>query len=204
MKKHNEIHSGVLCRINEDGAPADNDRDEVWIPIQNFENRNWISNKGRVLSLARTFIAKDGYQRNYPDKILKLTPKSNGYTRARLYHEGGKTYIDVLVHRLVAIHFITNPNNLPVVNHIDEIRDNNNVNNLEWVTVQQNVTYNGCHLRAAKNRRIPVLQLTLEGDFIQRWNSVIEAEEAGYRAGAIRKVCYGNKRKYKNYIWKYE
>lgn len=205
MEKPTNRLSGELCLINPiNGTPADNRPNEEWIPIKGFEHRVWISNEGRVLSLGRTMIAKDGHQRIYPDKLLKLTPKPNGYTRARLYHDGGKTYEDHLVHRLVATHFIPNPDDLPVVNHVDEVRNNNNAENLQWVTVQQNVTYNDCHLRAADNRKKPVEQLTLDGDLIMVWSSVEEAHAEGYRKGSIRKVIYRKNKKHKNCIWRYK
>lgn len=204
MEEQNNRSGGHCCRINYDGTPADNRPNEEWIPVNGSEYRHWVSNDGRLLSLGRTIVAKDGYQRIYPDRLLKLTPKPNGYTRARLYHEGGKTYEDHLVHRLVASHFISNPDNLPVVNHIDEVRDNNHVSNLEWVTVQQNLTHNGCHLRGAANRRKPVKQLSLNGKLIRVWRCVDEAHEEGYRRGSIRKVIYGEMKKHKNCFWEYE
>lgn len=204
MIEQNKRSGGQFCRINYDGTPADNRSNEEWIPIKDFEHRNWISNEGRVLSLGRTIKTKNGQIRTYKEKVLTLKPKTNGYTRAQLFHDGKMAYEYHLVHRLVASHFISNPNKLPVVNHIDEVRDNNHIANLEWVTVQQNLTHNDCHIRGAIKRRKPVKQLNLKGELIRLWSCVDEAHEHGYRKGSIRKVIYGIKKKHKNCIWEYE
>ncbi|GAB2769671.1 NUMOD4 domain-containing protein [Salinimicrobium soli] len=198
IKEHNH---GAFCIWKNKVVKAD--KLEVWKPIRGFEHRYWISNMGRILSAGRQMIARDGYKRNYPDKLLKLTPKPLGYTCARLYKDGGTEYEEHLVHRLVATHFIPNPEQLPVVNHINEIRHDNQFFNLEWVTVQANVTHNDCHLRAAENRRKAVYQLTEKGHLVKEWKSVDEAHAAGYYNKSIRKVCYGTLRKHRGYIWTY-
>lgn len=64
----------------------------------------------------------------------------NGYKRIALVNDEGNR-IKNPIHRLVAMTYISNPNNLPIVNHKDENKQNNNVDNLEWVTVQQNTIY---------------------------------------------------------------
>ena len=93
---------------------------EEWRDIIEYEGLYQISNKGRVKSL--------GNNKNRKEKILSLKP-INGYMRVFLYKNGKpKPYS---VHRLVAIAFIPNPNNYPEVNHIDEDKTNNIVENLE-------------------------------------------------------------------------
>ncbi len=178
---------------------------EIWLPIKGFENRYLISNRGRVMSLGRVMIAKDGHLRIYKNKILKLTPHKNlGYVSVRLYYEDGKTYEHISVHRLVATHFIPNPNDLPVVNHIDTVRDNNDVGNLEWVTVQENLTHHNCHTKGGLKRRKRVFQYTDNGNFLRAFNSVKDAHEAGYNKNMVRKVCLGIRKRYKGYKWSYK
>lgn len=83
-------------------------------------------------------------------KLLKQG-NVNGYKVVILYKDGKKkTY---LVHRLVAIAFIPNPNNLPIINHKDENKTNNNVNNLEWCTYEYNNTYGTARKRASEKMR---------------------------------------------------
>ncbi len=95
--------------------------EEVWNEINGYKNYQ-ISNFGRVKSL--TFSK---------ERILKLqTHSKKGYQVVTLKN------ITLSVHRLVAIHFIANPENKPEVNHKDKIRHNNHVDNLEWCTHLEN------------------------------------------------------------------
>lgn len=103
---------------------------EVWKDIKGFEGKYQVSNFGRVKSLN---YARRGYS-----KILK--PNTNhSYPFVNLSkNDIGRSYN---IHRLVAEAFIDNPQNLPMVNHKDENRLNNHVDNLEWCTSSYNVNY---------------------------------------------------------------
>ena len=112
---------------------------EEWKDIKGYEGKYQISNKGRVKSL--------NYKRTGKEKILKLSSDINGYKKITLCKNSKqKTY---LIHKLVAEAFLPNPDNLPVVNHKDENKLNNNVENLEWCTQAYNVNYshNNCKSR---------------------------------------------------------
>ena len=106
--------------------------------IINLPNEIWkdvcdgykVSNYGRILSLAKTTIRGRKY-----DKILSASKKDNGYYTVSI--NGNNEY----VHRLVAKAFIDNPNNLNEINHKDEDKSNNRVDNLEWCTKSYNVSY---------------------------------------------------------------
>ena len=105
---------------------------EEWRDIKGYEGKYQISNLGRIKSLKNC-------KGNYREKILDIKPDNRGYIRAFLYKNGKcKPY---QVHRLVALHFIPNPNNYPIINHKDEDKTNNNVENLEWCTYQYNNNY---------------------------------------------------------------
>lgn len=100
--------------------------EEIWKPIPNYEGSYEVSNKGRIRSLNKGII-------------LKPYVQNNGYLVVRLHKKGvcvGKT-----VHRIVASAFIENPDNLPMINHKDAIKTNNNVENLEWCTACQNMRH---------------------------------------------------------------
>lgn len=99
---------------------------EQWKPIRGFEKYYMISNLGRVLSLRK-------------NKILKPIKHPNGYVCVNLY-DNNYNYCRY-IHRLVAEHFIKNPEYKPCVNHLDYNKENNSADNLEWCTYQENDLY---------------------------------------------------------------
>ena len=117
--------------------------DEHWKDIKGFEGIYQVSDKGRVKRLAReeTYIQNDTGQlckRRYPDRLIKPTITS-GYYEVNLCHKDHSEYHRI--HRLVALAFISNPDNLSQVNHIDGDKFNNCKENLEWCTECYNVQH---------------------------------------------------------------
>lgn len=172
---------------------------ELWKDIAGYENLYQVSNLGNV----RSFWGKT-------PKILKATKNNEGYWRIGLNHYN-KPPKKFLVHRLVAEAFIPNPKNLPLVNHKDENPSNNNVNNLEWCTREYNLNYSTAKERRVKkltNRKDlskPVLQYDKNGNFIEEYPSLMDAErKTGVFHSNIGKVCKGKYRTYGGYVWKYK
>ena len=99
---------------------------EKWVDIKGYENKYAISNLGRIKSIKANLIMKP----------MKCT---NGYLCACLWKNNKQQKI--LVHRLVALHFINNPQNYEDVNHIDENKENNQVDNLQWCSHKFNMNY---------------------------------------------------------------
>ena len=132
---------------------------EIWKPCPEFENKYLISSHGRIMGIGSYNTCKKG-------ELLKQHKKHgrNGYMQVRIYDSGrAKTFE---THVLVARAFIPNPQNLPMVNHIDEDKTNNHVENLEWCTNQYNIAYS--HSKA-------VDVYTKNGNFIETLNSISEA-----------------------------
>lgn len=129
--------------------------EEIWKPVVGYEGYYEVSNLGRVRSIPRTVIYKNGKtQGNYVGQILKhdtANGKAGPYKSVRLCINNKPKRKSV--HRLVAEAFIPNPFNKPNVNHIDCDPSNNIVSNLEWCTQKENIAHSiklGNHPRGSK------------------------------------------------------
>ena len=112
---------------------------EEWRDIVGWEGLYQVSNLGRVKSLSRSIVYKDGREYTYPSKIIKNQKVSTGYRSVMFYGVNGKK--QYYVHRLVAETFIPNPKNLGDVNHKDCCKTNNIIINLEWCSRSDNIKH---------------------------------------------------------------
>ncbi len=113
--------------------------EEIWKDIVNYEGYYQISNFGNVRSLDRVIKKSNGVYQPRRGAMLKKILNEDGYPTVKLSKDGCSNR--VTVHRLVAIAFVPNPNNLPEVNHIDFDRHNSMASNLEWVDHKENIHY---------------------------------------------------------------
>ena len=177
--------------------------DIVWKDIIGFEGLYQINNIGEVKSLLRFEPNSGKAGMWYKERILKSNLDHNGYPQVIL-HKCGKAYT-FKVHRLVVAAFLENPKNLPCVNHKDENKLNNDVLNLEWCDIKYNNNYNNRQKRISEKRKKPIMQFKENGDFVARYDSIVDAVIAtNGTKDRIIKCCKNKIKHYKNYIWKYE
>lgn len=161
---------------------------ETWRKIKLFPNYQ-VSNLGNVKNIVT-------------NKSISQWKKKNGYLQVTLHANGIKK--NLYIHRLVAEAFILNPNRLNDVNHIDEDKTNNCVNNLEWMSHSANCNYGNRGRKISSQLSKPVLQIDLSGNVIKRFPSLISVSKAGFGFGNVANVCLGTKEIAYGYKWKYE
>ena len=164
---------------------------ERWAMIPGYEGLYEVSTQGRVKTVKR---------QGSPGGILK-TRQSKGYKLVSLCKAG--EYTTALVHRLVASAFIDNPNNYPCVNHKDENKTNNCVNNLEWCTYSYNNTYGNGAARRAKARYKPCVGTWPDGTERIYQSCTLASRETGIAQGNIWGACNGRWEHAGGVSWRY-
>ena len=169
---------------------------EVWKDVTGYEGLYKVSDKGNVFSVER----RDS--RGVKRGGITLNPRhTRGYLQVALFKNGERK--NKYIHRLVTEAFIPNPENHPDVNHLDEIKSNNELSNLEWCTREYNNNYGTRIERLSKKVRAVNVKT---GDVLT-FNSTREAERKGFNSGGVSQACLGTYyggRTYKGYRWYYE
>lgn len=163
---------------------------ESWKPIKGFEDRYTVSDTGLVFSKLSGRL---------------LTPKVDRYGYEVVALSRNRKMWHATVHRLVAMTFIPNPHSLPCVNHKDENKRNNRVDNLEWVTVKENDNYGTRNQRMAESKKKrPIAQYDMSMNLIRIHPGVKDAHRnTGVNRNSIRDVCQKRRSSAGGYIWGY-
>ena len=185
---------------------------EVFKPVKDYEGLYEVSDMGRVKSIERF---KNNYSKLQlvPEKIKSTQDNNHGYLQVYLCKNNNPKTITV--HRLVAIAFIPNPENKRTINHINGIKTDNRVENLEWNTYSENHLHayrTGLRTSAMIGKfgiknpyHKSILQYSLNGKFIAEYGSGYEAmRKTGINNKCISRVCLGGRKKTGGFIWKFK
>jgi RNA-binding protein YhbY len=183
--------------------------EEIWKDILGYEGLYQVSNLGKVKSLPKKWIGANGSVNGHNGMILSTTLSDKGYVKVKLSKDGKRRH--TTMHILVAKTFISNIENKPQVNHINGIKTDNRVENLEWATALENVQHSfetglniakkGFESKCSKQ----IAQLTLDDRLVKVYGSINEAcLENGFNCFGIIKCCKKEKRYKTAYGYKWE
>ena len=158
---------------------------EEWFDIKGYEGLYKVNRNGDVIN------CKTG-------KLLKKSDHGEGYMVVTLINN--RKCKTTLVHRIVAETFLDNPEKLPCVNHKDENKSNNSVENLEWCTYKYNNRYNEINKRIAEKKKKRIVQMDLEGNILREWESIQEAKEVANTTN-ISLCCCGKRKTAGGFRW---
>ena len=165
---------------------------EIWKPVKGWEGFYEVSSLGCVKSLPRRGTSGG--------IVIPSFNNTKGYARLRLYNGKSNTKM-VAVHRLVATAFIPNPHNNPEVNHINEIKSDNRVENLEWVSSSDNCKHGTRLARIKAKRSKPVVGYL--GKSKLEYSSISDTLKDGFDPRRVSDACRGIIKHHKGYMWKY-
>ena len=157
--------------------------------VKGFEGLYEVTSTGLVISVRS-------------HRLLKPKINRYGYPTVTLSNGGRSRHVPI--HRLVAEAFLPNPCAKPVVNHIDENKLNNCVENLEWVTIKENDNHGTRNIRMAETKcKAPVLQLFPDGQTVEFRGVKDASRSTGINRCQIAKCCQGKAKTAGGYEWRY-
>lgn len=181
--------------------------EETWKDVVGFEGLYKVSNLGRIKSISRKIFNGKGFYIS-KEKLLLQRYNKKGYKVVDLC-KNSKHYYS-LVHRIVAIAFLENINNLPQINHKDGNKQNNNLLNLEWCNNSQNQLHAyklGLSFRSdnAGRKKKAVQLFNTNNELVKEFNSLAETTRWLKCASAnVKMCCDGKRKKVKGFIAKYK
>lgn len=178
---------------------------EIWKDIRGFEGIYQVSNAGRVRSLDRDIVTTYRgtiHTRHYKGRIIKPKYSLAGYQAVVLANSG--VHVRMQVHRIVAFHFVNGFKEGLIVNHKNEIKDDNRAENLEWVTYTYNNTYGEQFVHRYDRRSKRVLKCNKDGSVIAEYKSLNEAaRQNGTKGTVVSRWCRHIYSPQNGYVWKF-
>ena len=193
-----------------------------WLSLENLPNEEWkqsrfknylVSNYGRIKRKAHVTIPEatnnHTHHRTYTEKISKLTINKYGYVEYR-FSEDGRLHGST-IHKIVAEAFIPKPDNLTFINHKNEDKSDNRVENLEWCSAQYNSNYGTCQQRRAKSVRelrreriVDVDQYSINGTLIRSYHTKGELDDFGFCVKTVLRSCKRQQETANGYVWRFK
>lgn len=171
----------------------------IWKAVKGYEGLYEVSNRGQVRSLDIYTPCFNGTMRLRKGRIKPIYTNNRGYQNVALCHNGKTNRI--LLHRIVAEAFIPNPDNKAQVNHIDGDVCNNNVENLEWVTDNENKAHSNIDCGGTQRPQKPVLVRELKSNATTYFKGLREAERTlSLDHKSALNVIQGKQRQTKGYV----
>jgi hypothetical protein len=174
---------------------------EKWKDISLFEGSYQVSDNGRVRSLPRKVTRSTGAQQSYPGMVLNPRPDKDGYLLVTLWKEGAR--YDRKIHRLVAQVFLNNEQARPEVNHLNGIRSDNRLCNLEWASYSENRLHSYATLKRKVGTERKLVATHLDTGEQMFFESVLVAKKQGYNRARIYECLAGESRHHRNFLWSY-
>lgn len=176
---------------------------EIWKPVVGYEGYYEVSSFGNIRSIDREVLYSNGIKHHYNGKILTKM-NIRGYDRVILSRDN--KFKHPQIHRLVAQAFIPNPKNLPQVNHKNEDKGDNRVDNLEWCTSEYNINYGKRKSNFSRTIRdrgqcVSIIQLSLKGDILAEYESLSDIPNEIYNRKNIYQCCKNERLSSKGFLW---
>lgn len=188
--KQNLIKREPVCDLDE----------EIWKDIEGFEGYYKVSDMGRIKGVERYLTKVDGNTQIMREQLLKPSRKKQGYLQVTLAKETKFTYN--LVHIIVANHFVPNPFNLPEVNHLFGVKDDNRATQLGWSTHQDNCIHRSRVL--GLTRKLKCIEILFPNGTTEKVFGIANLKEKyGFRYQSILPVLNGVKDQYKGHSFIY-
>ena len=179
-----------------------NNEEEVWKDIEGFEGLYQVSSEGRIRSLDREAADRSGRVRILKGKVLKPSMNRDGYLQVMLHKEG--KYKCFYVHRLVWIAFCGEILEGYDVNHINEVKTDNRLVNLNLITHKQNCNFGSRNQRVAHALSKPVVAFDDDGNVVLEFSSTRDAARNGFNSGNISACCRCKYKTHHGYRWRYK
>jgi uncharacterized C2H2 Zn-finger protein len=173
--------------------------EEIWKDAKDYEQYLKVSNLGRVFRKEREWITGKGLKRKYIGKIIEPS-----IMRGYCYIPVGRFQRNL--HRIIANTFIPNPNDLKQVNHINGIKSDNRIENLEWISPSDNQkhAYKFGFKKPTRKLAKLIFQYDLNNNFVKKWDCITDAHKSGFNRAAIIRCAKGKQITSYGYKWSYE